>query len=158
MAGRGFSRQALVSCLVAILLLPVSARAAGKPDLWLYYATNLQVNANVDALQRVWTRAAAAGFTHVLLADSKFARLGDLGGMQRVYFANIARTRRIAADLNLQIVPALFNIGYSNDLLYHDPDLAEGLPVKDAHFCRSRRPRRNRGRPTGAIGAAKLER
>src|SRR5271155_2724276 len=113
----------------AVVLLMLSAApcgAAAMPDLWLYCPTNLQVNANVDTLQQVWTRAAAAGYTHVLLADSKSARLGDLGDMRRVYFANVARTRRIATDLKLQIVPALFGVGYSNDLLYHDPNLAEG--------------------------------
>ena len=36
--------------------------------------------------------------------------------------------------LKLEIVPALFNIEYSNNLLWHDPNLAEGLPVKDALF------------------------
>jgi hypothetical protein len=123
-----------VLAVVSLLLLPVPGRAAEKPELWLYYPTNLQVNANIDTLQRVWTRAAAAGYTHVLLADSKFARLGDLGEMQQVYFANVSRTRRIATDLKLQIVPALFSVGYSNNLLYHDPNLAEGLPVKDALF------------------------
>ena len=119
---------------ILILLLAPPGQAAETPALWLYYSTNLQVNANVDALQRVWTRAAAAGFTHVLLADSKFARLGDLGAMRTRYFVNVTRVRQIAAKLNLQIVPALFNVGYSNDLLYHDPNLAEGLPVRNALF------------------------
>jgi hypothetical protein len=49
--------------------------------LWLYYATNLQVNENVD---------------------------------------------------KLEVVPALFPIGYSGSLLSHDPNLAAGLPAKDA--------------------------
>lgn len=107
---------------------------AEQPDLWLYYSTNLQVNQNVDRLQAIWNRAAAAGYTHILLADSKFAKLGDLGDMTRTYFNNIERTRKIAADLKLQIVPALFHVGYSNAMLWHDPNLAEGLPVKDAPF------------------------
>jgi hypothetical protein len=120
-----------------LLLIAVGNRealAAEKPDLWLYYPTNLLVDKNIDTLQSVWTRAAAAGYSHVLLADSKFARLDALGDISQRYFANIARVKRIAADLKLQIVPALFSIGYSNDLLFHDPNLAEGLPVKDALF------------------------
>jgi hypothetical protein len=54
--------------------------------------------------------------------------------MDKHYFDNCERTKRIAADLKLTIVPALFSIGYSNDLLSRDPNLAEGLPVKDAPF------------------------
>src|SRR3954465_6287451 len=66
-----------------------------------------------------------------MLADSKFARLSM---MPKHYFANVARVKAIAAETKMQIVPALFQIGYSNDLLSQDPNLAEGLPVRDAPF------------------------
>jgi len=36
--------------------------------------------------------------------------------------------------LKLEIVPALFNRVIPNNLLWHDPNLAEGLRVKDALF------------------------
>ena len=38
------------------------------------------------------------------------------------------------AELHLQIVPALFAVGYSNDLLWHDPNLIEALPVRESLF------------------------
>src|SRR5258706_1485350 len=121
-------------CLGVLLALCCchSTRAAESGrELWLYYPANLLVDRNIDKLQEIWTRAAAAGYTHVLLADSKFSRLN---GMDRHYFGNVERTQKIAAELKLTIVPALFPIGYSNDLLTQDPNLAEGLPVKDALF------------------------
>ena len=34
--------------------------------------------------------------------------------------------------MKLEIVPAVFPVGYSNDLLWHDPNLIEALPVRDA--------------------------
>jgi hypothetical protein len=122
-----------------IVALAAGATAAADPadaerlELWLYYPTNLLVDQNIDRLRDIWRRAAAAGYTHVLLADSKFARLGDPDLPQR-YFENAARTKRIAAELKLEVVPALFPIGWSNDILFHDPNLAEGLPVEDALF------------------------
>jgi hypothetical protein len=97
----------------------------------LYYPVNLQVGENVDKLAPVWARAAKAGYTHVLLADSKFAKLGEVPDH---YFKNVERVKQAAARLNLKLVPAVFPVGYSNDLLWHDPNLAEGLPVKDALF------------------------
>jgi hypothetical protein len=115
------------------LFVSTIARAE-TPALWLYYATNLQSDKNVDELEQIWGRAAKAGYSHVLLTDSKFARLGDLGDMTKPYMRNVNRVKQIAADLKLEVVPALFNIGYSNNLLWHDPNLAEGLPVKDALF------------------------
>jgi len=118
-----------------MLMQPADASlAAQKHELWLYYSTNLQVDENVNKLEAVWRKAASAGYTHVMLTDSKFARLGELGSMEKKYFANIQRVKRIAAELKLQIVPALFSIGYSNNMLWHNPNLAEGLPVRDSLF------------------------
>jgi hypothetical protein len=127
-------KRFLLAILPLVFLFPAILRAGDKPQLWLYYSTNLAVDENIAQLTKIWQRAGAAGYTHVLLNDSKFARLGDLGAMSNHYFANIRRIRQIAADNHLQIVPALFPVGYSNDLLWHDPNLAEGLPVKDTLF------------------------
>ncbi len=75
--------------------------------------------------------AAKAGYTHVQLTDSKFSRLNE---MPQRYFHNVERLKRLAAELKLEIVPGVFPIGWSNALLARDPNLAEGLPVRDALF------------------------
>lgn len=126
----------LIICSIGVILSLIFTMAARAeaPALWLYYATNLQADKNVDELEQIWRRASQAGYSHVLLTDAKFARLGDLGDMTKPYMNNVKRVKQIAASLNLEIVPALFSIGYSNNMLWHDPNLAEGLPVKDALF------------------------
>ena len=121
-------RFALVAFL---LLLAVRSPAAAPLEQWIYVSRNLSVDKNVDDLELLLKRAASAGYTHVLLADSKFARLGD---MDARYFKNIERVKKFAADLKLQVVPAVFPIGYSNDILWHDPNLIEALPVRDQLF------------------------
>lgn len=121
-----------ISRSLAWLLLaawPLSSSAAY--ERWLYTPTNLLVDKNVDALEVLCRRAAKAGYTHVLLADSKFSKLGD---MDPRYFKNVERVKKFAAELRLEIVPTLFSVGYSNDLLWHDPNLIEGLPVRDVLF------------------------
>ncbi len=105
---------------------------AAPVEKWIYSPTNLQVDASVDKLQALWTRAAKAGYTHILLTDTKLAKLGDLGDMTSRYFRNLERVKKIAAELNLEIVPAVFHVGYSNDTLWHDPNLIEALPVRNA--------------------------
>lgn len=119
--------------LVLFLLAAASPQSAAPepPDLWLYYSTNFLVDKNVEEAEKLWTRAARAGYTKILLADSKLAKLGD---MDKRYFTNLDRAKMIAADLKLELVPAVFHVGYSNSMLWHDPNLAEGLPVKDALF------------------------
>ena len=110
---------------VLLLLCAPSAHALEK---WLYHPTNLLVDENIDKLETLWRRASAAGYTHVLLADSKFGRLNE---MEPRYFKNIDRVKKIAADLKIEVIPAVFPVGYSNDILGQDVNLIEALPVKD---------------------------
>ncbi|MDB5302009.1 MAG: hypothetical protein JWO87_3672, partial [Phycisphaerales bacterium] len=123
--------RALLLALFSLGFFAHPAGAQEKPALWLYYPTNLLVDTNIDQLEKIWKRAAAVGYSHVLLADSKFSRLDDL---PKEYFKNCQRVKQIAAELKMQIVPAVFPIGYSNDLLNRDPNLVEGIPVKDSLF------------------------
>ncbi len=132
---------ALLACGLALFVSEClagspSSRAADSPaprQLWIYCPTNLLVDENIDNLEKLFRRGVKVGYTHVLLADSKFGHLDDLPAPDR-YFRNVERLKRIAAELKIELVPAVFPIGWSNDLLYHDPNLAEGLPVRDQLF------------------------
>jgi hypothetical protein len=119
--------------LFLFVLTPLGGFSAPAAPLqrWIYCAQNLWVDKNIDELETLFQRAGKAGYTHVLLTDSKFSKLGD---MDAHYFRNVERVKKIAADAKLEIVPALFSVGYSNDLLWHDPNLIEALPVRDALF------------------------
>ena len=124
------STSTLISWLVAVLTL-VSSATAQTRERWVYAPSNYQVDAQADRIVALMKRAKACGYTHFLLTDSKFSRVPTL---PKKYFANVERVKSVAAELGLQIVPGLFGVGYSNDLLSNDPNLAEGLPVKDALF------------------------
>ena len=117
--------------LIGLSLLFAQCVRGAALERWLYCSQNLRVDKNIENLETLFRRAAKSGYTHALLADSKFARLGD---MDAPYFRNIDRVKKLAAELHLEIVPALFPIGYSNDILWHDPNLIEALPVRGALF------------------------
>jgi len=127
------------ACLISFLVLFASSLAWGQqpatpppaPELWFYYSTNLLVPENLVPLEAVFRRAAAAGYTQVYLTDSKF---GKLGTEPQSYFDNAAKVIKLCNDLHLEIVPGIFPIGYSESLLYNDPNLVESLPVRDALF------------------------
>jgi hypothetical protein len=87
------------------------------------------VDQNVTYVLALMQRPAQAGYTHMLVSDAKF---GHSATMDPHYFGNLALIRQTALSLNLEIVPALFPIGYSNDLLFYDPNLIEALPVTNA--------------------------
>ena len=131
--GMGAAAAAMVVCAAAAAA--GDARGAGRLDLrhrWVYLSANLLVEANVDRALGVMARAARAGYTGIALSDSKFMRWGTLPGH---YEKNVARVRAAAAKLKLDVIPCVMPIGYSGSLLSRDPNLAEGLPVKDAPFA-----------------------
>jgi hypothetical protein len=125
--------RVLLPAIAAVSLVAGSCSGPETPaaERWVYGAQNLEGDENVDKLEALFRRAANAGYTHVLLADAGFARLGEQGER---YFRNVERIKSVAAELNLEIVPALFPVGHSNALLWHDPNLIEALPVRNALF------------------------
>jgi hypothetical protein len=98
---------------------------------WFYASHNLLVDKNADTLIGLIERAGKSGYNGVVLADYKF---NILGKMPLHYFQNVARVQKAAEAAKIEIIPTLFPIGYSAGLLAHDPNLAEGVPVKEAPF------------------------
>lgn len=123
-----------ISIVAALFLAPSLSRAADTPtyaDRWLYVQTNLQVEKSADDLVALIGRAAKAGYTAIVLADYK---LNILERVPKHYFTNAEKVKKAAAAANVEIIPALGGFGYSSGILAHDPNLAEGVPVKDAPF------------------------
>jgi hypothetical protein len=112
-----FSRIAKLAVLGMWLSLGVRA---GALERWFYVAQNLWVDQNITNVVALMQLASSAGYTHMLLNDSKFSRLAT---MDAHYFRNLAILKQTAANLNLEIVPTVFPIGYSNDLLFNNPNL-----------------------------------
>jgi hypothetical protein len=124
--------------LLALILLTTAPgyaeppAAEAPPWLWVYAPTNFLVNDNVEHLIALMKRAKKAGYTGVVVTDTKFARLADHNGDRPPsYFENLRRTAKAADELGLEIIPLIGSFGYSNDLLQNDPNLAEGLAVRD---------------------------
>jgi hypothetical protein len=122
---------AALALLVATTAFAVPSSAALLEHRWFYLATNLLVDKNVDDAIKLFERAAKAGYNGVVLTDSKFMRWDDL---PEHYLANVRRVRQSCRDHKLACIACVCPIGYSNDLLARDPNLAEGLPVVDAPF------------------------
>ncbi len=114
------------------LLLAGRGLAAEEPKLsqrWLYLASNLLVAENVDNAEKLLARAGAAGYNGVVLADYT---LNILDRMPARYFRNVERFQGAAQKHGLEVIPCVGAFGYSEGILAHNPNLAEGLPVKDA--------------------------
>ena len=100
---------------------------------WLYLQNNFQVSANVERVIGILDRAAAAGFNGVVFPDVKLGRLED-GSLPERYYSQLATVLEHADGLGLAVLPAAADVGYSESLLWHDPNLAATLPVRGAPF------------------------
>lgn len=118
-------------CLSWAASIPAHAEEKPLQHRWVYLVTNLLVDKNVDEGIAIMKRAAKAGYNGVVVTDSKFMRWGTLPDR---YEANVRRFRQAARDERLAVIAAVCPMGYANDLLSRDPNLAEGLPVVDAPF------------------------
>jgi hypothetical protein len=134
---RSPSRLPILAGAVSLLsLIGSPARAAGAADLryperWIYCSANLQVDQSAADVIALIDRAKKAGYTAMLLADYK---LQVLDHVTDNYFRNLETVKTAAAKAGIELVPAVFSIGYSNGHLAQDPNLAEGLPVVDQPF------------------------
>jgi hypothetical protein len=125
-------RIAFVWLLLFAIALPGQTKpAVPSQDRLIYLMTNLLVDSNVDRDLAMLSKARRLGYTGVMVADSKFCRWGSLPAH---YLENCTKFREGIRKLGLKFIACVAPIGYSNDLLATDPNLAEGLPVVDVPF------------------------
>ena len=124
-------RLALLAVVTGALGLATdSSDANGLAHRWLFVMRTMR---DADALERtiaLLPRAAAAGYNAIVLSDWHLYDLDEDPG----YAANLRRLQAEARRNGLDLIPAVMPIGYSGSVLGVDPNLAEGLPVKDALF------------------------
>lgn len=122
------SRSVLVGIAFSLAIALAASADEPRHHRWLYLMTNLQVNENVPKAEELLRRAAKAGYNGVALADYK---LNILDRVPDHYFKNAGQFKATADELGIAVIPAVAPFGYSEGILAHDPNLAEGLPARD---------------------------
>jgi hypothetical protein len=117
--------------LLGSMAINCQAADSRYPERWVYCSANLQVDQSAADVITLINWAKKAGYTTMLLADYK---LQVLDRVTDNYFRNVEKVKTAAAKDGIELVPAVFSIGYSNGHLSHDPNLAEGIPVVDQPF------------------------
>ncbi|MBI2805763.1 MAG: family 20 glycosylhydrolase [Planctomycetes bacterium] len=121
-----------LTTLIVLTSLPASAQEKTRYEKrWFYAQYNLLVDQSADEVVALLRRAGKAGYNGMVLADYK---LNILERLPKRYFKNIDRVQKAAAAAGIEVIPTVCPIGYSAGILAHDPNLAEGVPVKDAPF------------------------
>jgi hypothetical protein len=141
-AKKGRRSLSFLVAWAAVMIVPflcAAASDASAMDLqkrWIFISRNLYIDENMPRIEGLLRRARRAGYTGVLVTDIKTQNWRRLEAPDR-WKANAARLRRMATDLNLELIVSVFPFGYAEALLSNDVNLAAGLPIKDAPLVRS---------------------
>lgn len=113
----------------AITLIALTAQPVQDRFVWLF-GWGLGRDEDVGEINRILQVASQHGYNGAVLS----AGLDVLCKRDANYFRRLEQVRQICEQLNLELIPAVFSIGYGGGILSHDRNLAEGLPVKGALF------------------------
>src|SRR4051812_18520374 len=119
---------ALVACLRSV---DAGEMAPRYDQRWVWVMANLLVDKEADRVVALIERAGRDGYNGLVISDYK---LNFLDRMPKHYFEHVARVKAAAERAKVELIPAVFPIGYSNGLLSNDTNLAEGIPVENAPF------------------------
>lgn len=121
--------RALFYC--GVLLLALVAQGQQPTDRWVWiFGWSLNRDEDVTQIVPLLENAAKHGYNGAVLS----ANLDALCKQPPEYFRRLDQVKQACERLKLELIPSVFSVGYGGGALWHDPHLAEGLPVRDALF------------------------
>lgn len=114
------------------LFATVSTLAAGEyPDRFVWvFGWNLNKDSDVANITPVLDAAGRHGLNGAVVSFG----LDTLCKSSPEYFRRLDQVKAVCERNKVELIPAVFSIGYGGGILSHNRHLAEGLPVKDAPF------------------------
>lgn len=100
------------------------------PDRWVYVSRGLGRDEDVDQIREIVRTASEHGLNGMVLA----AGLDRLSRRSSDHLRRLQEVKNFCQEYKIEIIPIIFSVGYGGSVLGHNPNLAAGLPVKDALF------------------------
>ena len=121
----------LLVCL--ILCLGLGSTHADEPlrdrFVWIF-GWNLETQGDVAEISQLLETAGSHSLNGAVVSFG----LDTLCQKSTDYFDRLAQVKDACDRNKLDLIPAVFSVGYGGGILAHDRNLAEGLPVEDAPF------------------------
>jgi hypothetical protein len=130
-----FSSLKTIVVEASLLGLVGSAFSTG-PVLSYYQATDLSLSANVSFTEKLIDRAAAAGYTNLMLEDVKLnddGRTGEWADRQG-YKVNLRAVIKYASQKGIKVIPLAFEFGRANWILAMAQNWVESQKVTGANY------------------------
>ena len=97
--------------------------------VWIF-GWNLETKSDVEEISRVVATAGTHGLNGAVVSFG----LDTLCQKSADYFDRLSKVKTACERNGLELIPAVFSVGYGEGVLAHDRNLAEGLPVTNAPF------------------------
>jgi len=123
------SKLALLVGLCCLVLRLSAAEPYADRFVWIF-GWGLGRDSDVAEISQVMQTAGRHGLNGAVVSFG----LDTLCQKPPEYFRRLDAVKQAAEQNHLELIPAVFSIGYGGGVLSHDRNLAEGLPVEDAPF------------------------
>ena len=130
----GFRKGArlLAVTLSAGLLLGNALWAAPYPDRFVWvFGWGMGKESDVAEISQLLDTSAASGLNGAMMSFG----LDTLCQKTPEFFQRLDAVKGACARNKLELIPAIFSVGYGGSALAHNRNLAEGVPVQDAPFA-----------------------
>ncbi len=107
------------------------------PIRWVFSGHNLIEQSQVAALETIEDTMAAHKLNGLQQNDFKNNIYSVFEGSYPQYFYNVDSLQAYSAKSNVEIIPGVFPFGWSEGILFHDPDIAEGIPTTTSYLIQS---------------------
>ncbi len=107
------------------------------PIRWVFSGHNLIEQSQIAALETIEDTMAAYKLNGLQQNDFKNNVYSIFEGSYPQYFYNVDSLQTYSAKTNVEIIPGVFPFGWSEGILFHDPDIAEGIPTTSSYLIQS---------------------
>jgi hypothetical protein len=97
--------------------------------VWIW-DSSLRTDSGLRQILEIIDTAAQHGYNGAVLQD----QLDYLSAQDSSYFRRLDSLKRVCDRLGIELIPAVFSVGYATHILSRDHNLAEGFPVQSAPF------------------------
>ncbi|HEX5315530.1 MAG TPA: glycoside hydrolase family 20 zincin-like fold domain-containing protein, partial [Candidatus Kapabacteria bacterium] len=104
------------------------------PIRWVFSTHNLIVPDQITALKTIEDSMAAHKLNGLQQNDFKNNVYSIFENSYPQYFYNVDSLQTHSYNANVELIPGLFPIGWSEGILFHDPDIAEGIPTTSNYY------------------------
>ena len=124
-------RRLTICVLLAVCVASKSTLAASYTDRFVWiFGWSLAKDSDVAEISEVLDTAARHGIIGAVVSFG----LDTLCKKSPDYFRRLEEVRLACERNHIELIPAVFSVGYGGSVLAHNQNLAEGVPVEDAVF------------------------